>query len=304
MRKVTVIMATALTAAAIAIPGIAGAQPDTTTDDTTIEAPDRTFRHGGGAGFETIAETIGITFDELRAQIAEGLTVAEIADANGVSADAVAEALVAEMQSHMAEHVTDGYLTQAQADERLATVGDHVDDILNGTLPMGGPGGGFGDGAHLRGPDGDRAGMRGPGEGFGMSSTLPDLLGIDALELRTQLQAGATVAELADSKGLAVDEVISTLVAERTERLETAVTDDRITQEQADLALAEMTQHITDMVNGEVPLGRGGFGPDGFGPDGFGPNGGGHRDGFGPDGFAPEGGRHGGFGPGRAMADA
>jgi hypothetical protein len=280
MRKVTVITATALTAAAIAVPGIAGAQTDTTTDGTTTDAPDQTFRRGGGARFETIAETIGITFDELRAQLAEGVTVAEIAEANGVSADAVGEALVAQMQLHLADHVAEGDITQDRADARLATTEERVDDILNGTLPLGGPGGGFGGGAHMRG-------MRGLGEGFGMSSTLPDLLGVDATELRTQLRAGGTVAELAEANGVAVDDLISTLVAEATERLEAAVTDGKITQEQADTALTEMTQHVTDMVNGEAPLGRGGFGPGGFGPDGFG----------------PEAGRHGGFGPGRALAN-
>lgn len=266
MRKVTAIAATALVAAAIAVPTIAGAQEDATTDTTTTETPD-TFRRGGGAKFETIADTIGITFDELRAQVAEGLTVAEIAEANGVSADTVAAALTAEMQSHIADHVTAGDITQEQADTRLASVDERVDDLLNGTLPLGGHRGEFGR---------DGAGMRGFGGRLGMSSTLPDLLGIDADELRVQLRGGSTIAEIAESSGVSVDDVISGLVSDASDRLDTAVTDGKITQDQADQALTDMTQRITDMVNGEAPLGRGGFGGHGGGFDG------GHGGGFAP----------------------
>ncbi len=266
MRKVTAIAATALVAAAIAVPTIAGAQEDATPDTTTTEAPD-TFRRGGGAKFDTIATTIGITVDELRAQVAEGLTIAEIADANGVNADTVSAALTDEMQSHIADHVTAGDLTQEQADARLATVDERVDDLLNGTLPLGGHRGELG-------RDGDR--MRGFGGRLGMSSTLPDLLGIDAAELRTQLQGGSTIAEIAEASGVSVDDVISGMVTEASDRLGTAVTDGKFTQETADEALTEMTQRITDMVNGEAPLGRGGFGGHDRGRQG------GHGDGFGP----------------------
>ena len=228
MRKVTAIAATALVAAAIAVPTIAGAQEDAPTDTTTTEAPD-TFRRGGGAKFATIADTIGITFDELRAQLAEGLTIAEIAEANGVSPDTVSAALTAEMQSHIADHVTAGDITQEEADARLAAVDERVDDLLNGTLPLGGHRGEFGR---------DGAGVRGFGGRLGLSSTLPDLLGIDVDELRAQLEAGSTVAEIAEANGVSVDDVINGLVSEASDRLGTAVTDGKVTQEQADEALA------------------------------------------------------------------
>lgn len=265
MRKVTAIAATALVAAAIAVPTIAGAQEDATTS-TTTEAPD-TFRRGGGAKFETIAGTLGITFDELQARLAEGLTIAEIAEANGVSPDTVAAALTAQMQSHITDHLAAGDITQEQADARLASVDERVDDLLNGTLPLGKHRGAFG-----RAGDG----MRGFGGRLAMSSTLPDLLGIDAGELRSQLQAGSTIAKIAEANGVSVDDVINGLVDEASARLGTAVTDGKISQEQADEALTKMTERITDMVNGEAPIGRGGFGGHERGLHG------GHGDGFGP----------------------
>ncbi|MDH5421197.1 MAG: hypothetical protein OEY55_05290 [Acidimicrobiia bacterium] len=266
MRKVTAIAATALVAAAIAVPTIAGAQEDATTSTTATEAPD-TFRRGGGAKFETIASTIGITSDELRAQVAEGLTIAEIAEANGVGPDTVSAALTAQMQAHITDHLAAGDITQEQADVRLASVDERVNDLLNRALPLGGHRGAFG-------RDGD--GMRGFGGRLAMSSTLPDLLDIDADELRTQLQAGSTIAEIAEANGVSVDDVINGLVGEASDRLGTAVTDGKISQEQADEALTKMTERITDMVNGEAPIGRGGFGGHERGRHG------GHGDGFGP----------------------
>lgn len=266
MRKVTAIAATALIAAAIAVPTVAGAQEDATTDTRTTGSTE-TYRRGGGAKLETIAATIGITFDELRAQIAEGLTIAEVAEANGVSATTVADALVAEMESHIADHLANGDITQEQADLRLGAVDERVDDVLNGTLP-----------AHGRFGEVSSEGGRGMDGPLAMSSTLPDLLGIDATELKTQLQDGATIAEVAEANGVSVDDVISGLVAEATDRLSTAVTDGKITQDQADEKLTEMTERITDMVNGDAPLGRGGFGRHG-GQEG------GHRRGSGGPGF-------------------
>lgn len=271
MRKITVMTASAVAATAIAVPAMANAQTDTTSGSSTGNSTslDQGYRRGGGAGFETIAETIGITFDELRSQMADGQTISEIAQANGVSADTVAGALVAQMQLHLADHVAEGDLTQTQADDRLASVDEHIDDLLNGVLPSGGSRGEFGVRSGMGGFNG------GPGMGIGsdMRSTLPDLLGIDVAELRAQLHDGATIAELATSNGVAVDDVITALVTEATVRLDGAVTDGKITQERADEVLTELTDRITAMVNGEAPVGRGGFegrheGPrGGFAPD-------------------------------------
>jgi uncharacterized protein YidB (DUF937 family) len=49
-----------------------------------------------GHGLETAAEAIGITAEELRAALEDGQTVAEVAEANGVDAQTVIDALVAE----------------------------------------------------------------------------------------------------------------------------------------------------------------------------------------------------------------
>ena len=46
-----------------------------------------------------------------------------------------------------------------------------------------------------------------------MTDTLTEVLGIDASELRTELEAGSTIAEIAEANDVAVDDVIDALVA-------------------------------------------------------------------------------------------
>jgi polyhydroxyalkanoate synthesis regulator phasin len=95
--------------------------------------------------------------------------------------------------------------------------------------------------------------------------TVADLLDMEPAELGEALRDGQSIADLA---GDDTQSVIDALVAEATERLDQAVADEKLTQDEADDKLAEITQRITDMVNGERP-------EDGRGRPGHGPRGGG-----------------------------
>ena len=80
--------------------------------------------------------------DELRAALEDRQTPAEVAEANGVSRSDLVDALVADITVHIEEHVADGDLTQAEADERLADVEANAEAIADGERPEGfGPGG-------------------------------------------------------------------------------------------------------------------------------------------------------------------
>lgn len=68
-------------------------------------------RMGGGAGgpggmrLETAAEAIGISTDELRTQLRDGNSLAAIAEANGVTTDALVESLTAEARTRITDMV-------------------------------------------------------------------------------------------------------------------------------------------------------------------------------------------------------
>lgn len=81
------------------------------------------------------ADAIGIDASELRSQLEDGKTIAQVASDHGVGADAVVDALVGRLESRLEDAVNAGRITQDQADERLARAREHFTDLVNGELP-------------------------------------------------------------------------------------------------------------------------------------------------------------------------
>ena len=103
-------------------------------------------RQGGGhgPGLDVAAQALGMTTDELHTALDGGSTLAQVAADKGVDVQVVIDALVAAEKTHIAQEVTDGEMTQEQADQRLSGVDQHVTDMVNGVRPQGGPDGGRG----------------------------------------------------------------------------------------------------------------------------------------------------------------
>ena len=133
----------------------------------------------------------------------------------------------------LAPLVADGTITQEQADKVAST--------LSEAMPMG------------RGDHGGR------GMGLDAAATA---LGTTADELRTELQSGQTIAQVAEAKGVDVQTVIDAMVAQAKTHLDEEVASGEHTQAEADQKLADVTQRITDSVNNGVPA-RGDRGPGG-----------------------------------------
>jgi polyhydroxyalkanoate synthesis regulator phasin len=97
-------------------------------------------RHGDGPGvgcgvdLETVATTLGMTTDELRAELDAGTALTDIISAHGSTVEAVVDALVAERQAELEAAVADGRLTQAQADEILADLPARLTDMIESDM--------------------------------------------------------------------------------------------------------------------------------------------------------------------------
>jgi hypothetical protein len=117
--------------------------------------------HFGGFGhfgkLEAAASYLGLGEDELREQLGDGKTLAEIAEAEGKSVDGLVQALVDEAEAKLDDAVADGRLTQAQADEIAEDLEERMTDLVNGELrrPHFGFGHRFGGSGH---PFGNRFG--------------------------------------------------------------------------------------------------------------------------------------------------
>lgn len=90
---------------------------------------------GGGRGFDTAAETIGIQIDELREGVESDLTIAQIAELNGVSAQSVIDAMVEDLAQHLEDEVAAGELTESEAAERLEDSVERITTRVNEGRP-------------------------------------------------------------------------------------------------------------------------------------------------------------------------
>ena len=90
--------------------------------------------------------------------------------------------------------------------------------------------------------------------GFGIErGEIAELFGLEPDALRDLLQDGQSLADVATAQGVDVQTVIDTLVNAAKEHLDEAVTNGRLTQEEADAKLVEITERITEMVNTARP---------------------------------------------------
>ncbi len=144
-----------------------------------------------------------------------------------------------QLNSALAPLVTAGTITQAQADAVVKAIeaarpADGRPGRHGGGMGRGGMGG-MGDGGMGRGMGG---GMGGPMSNHG--DVIAKALGITTAELQTAMQSGKTIAQVAADKGVSVQKVIDAFVADEKE-------------EHPDMAAADITARVTDMVNGVRP---------------------------------------------------
>ncbi len=141
--------------------------------------------------------------------------------------------------------VAAGQLSKEQADAMKQKLKDRGLPLFGGRH-----GGGFG--------------HKGGGPSLGVAATF---LGLTQAELRTELESGKSLADVATANGKSVDGLKQALTAAMTEKLAAAVKAGKLTQAQADEKQAGLTAHLDDLVNGTGgPRGhfkgkRGGWGP-------------------------------------------
>ncbi len=113
---------------------------------------------------------------------------------------------------------------------------------------------------------GGRFGRKGHGPGLGLDAAA-EALGLTAEELRTQLHAGATLAEIAAERDVAVDDLIAAIVSAIGSDIDAKVAAGDIDEDRATDIKANLTERVTAMVNGEMRMGGEG-GPGGHGGHG------------------------------------
>jgi hypothetical protein len=105
------------------------------------------------------------------------------------------------------------------------------------------------------------------------AAAVASYLGITPAELRTELESGKTLAQIAVAHNKTADGVVSTLLAEAKKRLDAAVTDKKLTAADEQTMLDHLKTLLTAVVNGkrpERPASAGSLPGLGLAPRGFG----------------------------------
>jgi uncharacterized protein (DUF433 family) len=194
-------------------------------------------RKAAKAGAKTAADTIGISVEALVAELRAGKTIAEIATAHGVDPQAVIDALVAQANERIDAAVAAGELT----DEQAAHAKEKLAAAIAKRVNEGGP-------RHDGQPAGERKHRRQQAR-RAAGKTTADVIGISAAELAQELKSGKTIAEVAAAHGVDPQTVIDALAAKANEKIDTALSNGKISEERAARAKERLQSAITRRVN-------------------------------------------------------
>lgn len=208
-------------------------------------------RHGGfgmrglpGTGnvniMNVIATTLGMEQADLQTELQSGKTVAQLAGEKGVSTSTIVDAIVAAYKTSLDLSVTNGNLTQTQADAVLEAVRVFAPSYLEQSFARNTP-----------------------------MTAIAKVLGMTEAELMTAMRDGKTIADLAQEKGVSTDAIVNAIVAAEKERLDQAVADAKLTQAQAD-ALLNVTRAMAPSYLEGIGKFGGRFGPGMMGHGGRG----------------------------------
>ena len=166
-----------------------------------------------------------------------------VADILGISVEKYDSAVEEAQQQVLDEALGEGWLTQEQADRMQ----DRFDQgFAPGIAPRSGKLG-------MPGGSPRRGGFMSRAEGDPLSAAT-EALDMTVEDLRTQLQDGKTIAELAEAKGVDTQPIVDACVATISERLDRAVENGRLTEKQAEWMLEQTRTRIGQFIEKGMPF--------------------------------------------------
>jgi polyhydroxyalkanoate synthesis regulator phasin len=161
----------------------------------------------------------------------------------GIEPSELSDALKQALENRIDEAVDEGRLTEEQATRLKDRLGESAYPLLFGMGMGPGPRGhGFGFGF----------GQRGPFIGhFAIFDTAAEYLGMSEAELREAMR-DQTLAQIAKEKGKTAAGLVNELVATQTKRIDEAVDEGKLTDEQAASLKEGLESRMEALVNGEL----------------------------------------------------
>jgi lambda repressor-like predicted transcriptional regulator len=225
---------TAALAVMVPLSAFAATSPTSTTgaaataqvqaDGSTKQADGMHGRGGFGGKFisDSVLTLLNLDRETLNEKLAAGSTLAEIATEQGVASDDLKAALTSAFEERQ---TNDKSQFSANLDNLIST-----EQLATG-----------------------REDRRGRDFGHNLDAAAT-ALNMTEDELKTELQAGKTIAALAEEKGISEDTVISALETAINAEIDQAVTDGKLTADEAATKKEETTAQAQSIVNGEFTL--------------------------------------------------
>lgn len=204
-----------------------------------------------GPHAEEVLSVLGITKDELKKALKADQSLAEIAASKKVETQTLIDKLVAPEKKELQQQLTDSRITQTQYNERLTAHTEHVSELVKEKPSA----------LRAKKPELPAPGMGLPVRGFGPEvdrnlDKLASILGVTTNELTASLKKGQTLAVIASAQKVNVQTLIQQLVNDRKSDLQQELKDGKISQTQYDERIENLTERITDLVNGTRPSAR------------------------------------------------
>ncbi len=188
-------------------------------------------------GLKGIVEASGLDAEAFKTGFMDGQTINQILAANGVDSAAVQSELLSNLQTKLAQLVSDGKIDQAKADEVLANAPARIAEAMD-RVP---------DPENIRSHIGNHLKFRAT---RGVIESSATTLGLTPEELLQELRGpDTTIAAVAEGLGVAPQLVIDNAVADASARIDAAVAEGKLDAAKADELKANLEQRITAFVN-------------------------------------------------------
>jgi bifunctional N-acetylglucosamine-1-phosphate-uridyltransferase/glucosamine-1-phosphate-acetyltransferase GlmU-like protein len=151
--------------------------------------------------------------------------------------------VIAILTARVETALENGRITQERADAMIATIEERVVAVINSEANVGG---------RLR----ERFMMGLRPDRMALIESAMEATGLTRGQILGQLIDGATLGSVIAENGGDVNAIIAAAAANATERLDQAVANGRITQEQADQMLQRLNEMLQDAMNGTLRQSR------------------------------------------------
>ncbi|MEA1902623.1 MAG: hypothetical protein U9N56_03765 [Actinomycetota bacterium] len=229
-------------AAAFAIAGASFAAPVLAQEASPESAPAQTQTQGRFQGqiMDAITDFLGVSQGDVISNWATGNTLADLAEDNGSSGEALLASLMEMVDDRIDQALADGKIDDARAEELRASAEERLTSLVFD--------------AHHR-PGGPGIGGEVRQE---MIDVIEDELGLNQGQIVSHVRTGGTLTELADENGSSGDELVDALYAFVEEKVEAAAADGKISEERAAEILENAEERLNQMVFEVHQPGRGG----------------------------------------------